>query len=104
MVDEPQGAPPPINPLLAPQYYATGVQLFHQSNDFSIIFMRSHPSITPTEVGKSPIMAFMQAIALIQMSPQTAKDLHVALGNQLAVYEKEWGQIETGYTRRLAGE
>lgn len=108
MADETQGAPQPppqgpqVQPVLAPQYYATGVQILQQSNDFAVIFMRSHPSVAPLKSGET--VAFLQVTALIQMSPQTAKDLHIALGSQICAYEKEWGPIETEYTRRLAGK
>jgi hypothetical protein len=47
----------------------------------------------------------MQApVAQIDMSTETAKDLAVLLSGQVEVIEKEWGVIETPYTRRKAEE
>jgi hypothetical protein len=44
----------------------------------------------------------MQGVPVVQisLSPQTLKDLSLIIAGQLEQYEKDWGTIETAYTRK----
>ena len=42
--------------------------------------------------------------AMVQMSRQTLKDLSLITAKVVSDIEKEWGEIETGFTRKLAAK
>lgn len=70
-------------------------------NDFAITFLRLQILSNERSVPDGQI-AGLEPIAVIQMSPQTMKDLSLLVTHQIAVYEAEWGEIETEFTRRRA--
>jgi hypothetical protein len=74
----------------------------HFSNEFAIVMARSEPSFM-TEANTSALNLSIknEPVAIVQMSPQSAKDLFVSLKNQIEIYERNWGQIKTDYTERL---
>ena len=43
-----------------------------------------------------------QTVAVITISPQSLKDLHLLIERQLKEQEEDFGPIKTQYTKRLA--
>ena len=90
---------PPGN---VPNLYATAFSVMHFSNDFAIVMARSELSFISggTEPQNGLLAIKSTPIACVQMSPQTAKDLFVALKEQIEIYENTWGKIRTDYTSK----
>lgn len=86
-----------ITHVNVPDIYGTELRIYVSSNEFTCILSQPAPVIVKGAqhtAGSSPTAA-------IHLSPQTAKDLCLLLGHLLENYEKNWGEIETNYTRRL---
>ena len=87
-------------PTSAPALYATGLRIAGESNEFSIIFQApahfvvDHPTHGYIDAGR------METVAIMSMSPQTAKDLLLLLNDVVATYEKDYGQIMTAYLKQ----
>lgn len=92
--------PKPVN---APAFYVTSIRTMFEPTGVSIIFSRSQPTDIPHGTQVVHASAIVPA-AIIDMSPQTAKDLFVLLQEQIEGYEKSWGTIETEFTRRRANK
>lgn len=85
----------------APFFYGSTFQLTAGPLDFSLIVGRQHPMfITPPE-GPQQFGAALEAQAIIQMSPQTAKDLMLLLRDHISRVEAEYGVIQTPFSREL---
>ena len=67
------------------------------SNGCSIVFSRRRPVFgSDINVVEQPVV---EPVAVVQMSPQTAKDLYLLLRDSVQGYEKEWGEITTAFSR-----
>jgi hypothetical protein len=86
----------------APIFYVTSAGLFRSSNDFILVCNRQHPVIIPT-LKEGQAAAINEPTAILQMSAQTLKDLYLATKDQIERYEKEFGNVETEYSRKLQG-
>jgi len=82
--------------IQAPKFYGSSWHVNVTSNEFSIMLGRPH--FVLGEVESAP----GEPVAILQMSPQAAKDLLVLLGSTMAAWEEEWGIVTTEYTRRKA--
>jgi hypothetical protein len=80
--------------IQAPKFYGSTVNVNMTSNEISLMFGRPHFVIGDHEGAPG------EPVAIIQMSPQTAKDLLVLLAGSLKTWEKEWGELQTEFTRR----
>jgi hypothetical protein len=89
-----------VKQLNVPEFYGQTVQLFVSITDITIVFARPMPSDVP---GQPPGGVLVPSVT-VHMSPGAAKDLQLVLSRNLASLEKEWGTIETVYTRRIAAE
>ncbi len=99
----PEAAAATATPINAPLFYANAMSVFLAGNDATITFARPHPAIVPgLKEGQSA--AITEPVAIIQMSVQTLKDLYLAIKIQVDRYEEKFGEIETIYSRQLAGK
>ena len=87
----------------APVIYATQMNAYLAGNDFVVTFARPHPVILE---GQQPGQgaAIVEAVGILQLSPQTMKDLYLLTKGQIEQYEKQFGAIETDFSRRLAAK
>jgi hypothetical protein len=89
--------------LDVPTTYVSTSATFFPGNDAVILFGRLAPAnVEGVEVPAGTQAAVNQPVAIIQMSAATAKDLFLALSDQIEGYEKRFGKIETEYSRRIA--
>ncbi len=88
-----------FEPIIAPKFYGSSIQLFWTSNDLTILFGRAAPFVQIGSDGKSEHTNRLEPVAMIQISPQTAKDLSLLLAETVAAHEREWGVIRTEYTK-----
>ena len=93
-----------LKPVTAPEAYATNVQIFANSNDFTLIFQRPMPVSLPGVPAESSIGGVMSPSVILHLSPGTVKDLMVVLQGLVADHEKEWGKLETAFTRKREAE
>lgn len=85
--------------LSVPEFYGSQIQAFADSNDLTLVFARTVPALLGPVVGgtKLPVVS-------VHLSPATAKDLYLLVGGLIEAHEKEWGPIETAFTRKSAGK
>lgn len=88
-----------VHPVEAPIFYATSVRIGFDSNDIAFTFQRRRPVQFLIDGSTTVDAAQLEAVAIVSMSPQTAKDILVLLEGQVSKYEDEWGTIETEFTR-----
>lgn len=72
------------------------------SNEVLLVFQRTRPGLLQQKDGSVHDVAEAQTVAVIAMSPQSAKDLMLVLSEQIAGYEKRYGEVRTDYTRQIA--
>jgi hypothetical protein len=92
---EDQRPPTEVQTLPVPEFYGEQIQAFVSSNDITLGFSRMVPVMLGAQVGGTKLPA-----VILHLSPATAKDLSLLVGDLVAKHEKEWGKIETAYTRR----
>lgn len=85
-------------PIPAPYFSAGSIAIQGTGNDVILLFMRPMPVQGPAGVNVN--VALNQVIAIVSMSPQTAKDVQLALTDNLKRHEKTWGTIKTPYMAR----
>lgn len=85
--------------LDAPSFYASSVRLAWAGNDLTVIFSKPWPFYAKEEDGVK-FGATSQEVAILHLSPSTAKDLLVVLQDVVGGYEEEWGEINTTFTSK----
>lgn len=90
-----------LRPVEAPTFYASTFRIQGTGNDFGLIFQRT-VTMQMEDGGVHPDIASLGTVAIVNVSPESLKDFHVLIGRQIELYEKEFGRIETPYTKRLA--
>jgi hypothetical protein len=91
-------------PNSAPSFYATGVRISGDSNEFTILFQAvkhylvDHPTAGPVDAAR------LESVAILSLSPQTAKDLALLLMDTILAHEKMFGPIMTSYVFRRTTE
>lgn len=94
---------PTVQPITAPQYFASGLQVQGTSNEYLLMMTQIKPVIIG--VGQQQTQAaIVDTVALLHVSPGTLKDMSLLLASTVAQHEKDWGKVETEYTRRLVAE
>lgn len=68
-------------------------------NDLAIMFGRVRVAMPVTPSPEGGGIALNEPACVLQMSYQSAKDLHVLLGDALTDYEKDWGTINTEFVK-----
>lgn len=91
-----------IKPIEAPVLYASTLQAVWTGNDCSIIFSRPRPAHIVVN-GQGMTASLQEPVAIMQLSPQTAKDLLLLLSDTVGKFEAEFGVIVTEYSRGKAG-
>jgi hypothetical protein len=72
-------------------------------NDFSIVLVAPRPGFGPG-VPQGSAAFLTEPVASLNLSARTAKDLYLALNHQLQRYEKQFGKIETEFSRGLEAQ
>lgn len=83
----------------APSHFATTIRAAWTSNNCTITFSRGHP-VEVGSIGEPVYAELAEPVAVISMSPGTAKDLFTLLRDSIDKFEAEWGAIETEFTRK----
>lgn len=80
------------NVISADTVYASVFHINTNSNEFQILFGHNALVMTPGIAPSVPAV-------IVQLSPQSVKDLCLLLQKNIATYEGEWGEIQTQFTR-----
>jgi hypothetical protein len=100
-VEELVGGPPQnLKKIDTPLYYASGVMFLATGNDFTLIFSRARPLLN-ADGSVNPAAAVSEPVAVVSVTPQTAKDLLLLLQANLPVWEEDFGEIQTVFSRQL---
>ena len=81
-----------LKPLDVPIVYASSFRLQGSGNDFNLIFQRAIPM--QSENGLHPSVGQLETVAMVTVSPQSLKDIHILIGGQIRLHEQEFGQIK----------
>ena len=84
----------------APLLYASGVMVMGSGNDFTLIFTRSHP-IENADGSINPSVMVGDTVAIVSITPQTAKDLLTVLQVNIPQWEAHFGAIKTPFTMQM---
>lgn len=96
-------APPAdLEVLDAPLAYAEATFIQGSGNGFTLIFTKPMPAQSQGKFVKE--YGVQKPVAVVALSPGTAKDLAVLLGTQIKKHEAEFGEIITPYIKRLRAE
>ena len=87
-----------LTPIQAPYFSAGSLLIQATGNDFVFVYRRPVP-VQPNEDGELQNVMLNEAVAIITVSPQTAKDIVLSLAHAITEYEKQYGQIVTPYTK-----
>ena len=90
-----------LKPVDAPYFSAGSFAIQGTGNDFILMFSRAIP-VQSVTTGVNSEIALAQVVAILSISPQTAKDISLAMADAVVKHEKEYGEIITPYTKRLA--
>lgn len=80
-----------------PAFYGSALQGYFAGNDFILVVSRPQPG----QADRAPAVR-AQPVAVLHLSPGTAKDLFLLMKAQIEQHEKTFGAIETDYSRSLA--
>lgn len=89
-----------LKPIEITPVYAGTFNVQGTGNDFTILFQRLRP-LVDRNGALVPGVGVSEVVSVVTMSPQALKDLSFLLAGQIENHEKEYGEIETDYTRRL---
>jgi hypothetical protein len=87
-----------LKPLTVPEFYASNFHMQGTGNQFTLIMQRAIPMQNADEMIHGTLNK-IQIVATVTMSPQTAKDLYLLLGDQIENHEKTFGVLTTPYTK-----
>lgn len=79
-----------------PLFYASSFQTIWTSNDLSLMFNANNAVMLPD----GGLAAAPSPVALLSMSPQSAKDLLFVLRDGIEAYEEMYGEIKTDFVTR----
>ena len=88
-----------VAPIEAPLVSASSVQLAVAGSEATILFLKNRQTSTSAD---AQISFVSEVVAMVQMSHQTLKDVSIVLDAAVQNLEKEWGEIETPFTRQRA--
>ena len=88
-----------VEPWNVPIFYGSSFGACRAGNDFVITIGRPHPGSAANMPGTQPLTV-NEPVAVVQLSPGSLKDLCLILETQIGLFEKEFGTIETDFTRR----
>ena len=79
--------------VTVPRYYASAIQQFTSPNDVMLVFGHSAPVLKDGGFGE-PVS---QPVAIVNMSPQAAKELALLLLDAVGEVEKTYGPLRTAF-------
>ena len=96
----PDANPDDFVPITAPEYFSSSFQISRNSNQVTIVFRHYRPLLHKSRIDIGA--ALQEPIAVVVLSPQSAKDLALLLSRQVEEYEEEWGNLNTEFTKTQA--
>ena len=90
-------------PLEVP-HLAAGTFMIQSTGTEVLLILKSARSLVDTNTGVISERTVNQPIAVVSISPGTAKDLYLLLGNFVAKHEECFGPITTPFTVRREAE
>jgi hypothetical protein len=90
--------------LAVPTFYVSTINASLGSNEGTLTFSVTKPVIVQAGPNTTIQALTQEPVVVIQMSPETAKDLAILLTERVAVHEKAWGEISTEFTKLRASE
>ena len=88
-----------LEPLNVP-YHAAGTFMIQTTGTEVLLVLQSARSLVDKNTGEMSQLTISQPIAVVSISPGTAKDLHILLGDALAKHEESFGPITTPFSVR----
>lgn len=95
----PEEKPEQLSGHEAPIIYAAVIQATRSSNDFTLIFGRHIPVSGGSNTFSEKSALIPVPVGVLQMSPQTAKDLYLLMQDHIREYEEQYGLITTAYSQ-----
>src|SRR5690348_16538424 len=92
-----------LEPLNVP-YLAAGTFMIKSTGTEVLLVLQSARSLVDKITGDMSQLTMNQPIAVVSISPGTAKDLHIVLGDVIAKHEESFGPITTPFTVRREAE
>ena len=92
-----------LEPLNVP-HLAAGTFMIQSTGTEVLLILQSARSLADKNTGAISERTVNQPIAVVSISPGTAKDLHLLLGEAVAKHEESFGPITTPFTLRRAAE
>ncbi len=88
----------------APYFSATSAQVSSTGTEITIVLNRLRPMMPKPGVTVAPggQVAVNEAIAIVSLSTQIAKDLTVLLSDVIGQLEKEFGELQTPFLKSRA--
>jgi hypothetical protein len=92
-----------LEPLNVP-HLAAGTFMIQTTGTEVLLILQSARSLVDKNTGAISERTVNQPIAVVSISPGTAKDLHILLGEAVARHEESFGPITTPFTARREAE
>ena len=92
-----------FEPLNVP-HLAAGTFMIQSTGTEVLLILQSARSLADKNTGAISEHTVNQPIAVVSISPGTAKDLHILLGEAVAKHEESFGPITTPFTVRREAE
>src|SRR3954470_1679950 len=92
-----------VEPLSIP-HLAAGTFMIQSTGTEVLLVLQSARSLVDKNTGAISERTVNQPIAVVSISPGTAKDLHILLGDAVAKHEESFGPITTPFTVRREAE
>src|SRR5215210_7160909 len=92
-----------LEPLNVP-HLAAGTFMIQSTGTEVLLILQSARSLVDKNTGAISERTVNQPIAVLSISPGTAKDLHTVLGDVVAKHEESFGPITTPFTVRREAE
>jgi len=101
MPDKPDSTPQPVLQIgpATPVIPSSTFSAAWTSNDCYVFLGRPDLGAKAGEPGEAAAFSAL-ALAVLQLSPQSTKDLYLVLKDTVEAYERAWGEIHTDFTRR----
>src|SRR5690348_11596772 len=88
-----------LEPLNVP-HLAVGTFIIKNTGTEVLLVLQSARSLVDKNTGAISERTVNQPIAVVSISPGTAKDLHIVLGDVVAKHEESFGPVTTPFTVR----
>src|SRR5690242_7055065 len=92
-----------LEPLDVP-HLAAGTFMIQSTGTEVLLVLQSARSLADKKTGAISERTVNQPVAVVSISPGTAKDLYLLLGNVVAKHEERFGPITTPFTARREAE